>query len=90
MPTFVTCPLCLGVTGRARTAPEMRFAEVKPFDFSATTATVIPCLPCREYHGPGLVSVELRKSRVLELAHDEPAAVRHRDGLVLFADEVTR
>lgn len=64
----ITCPLCIGVTGRARTAPELRFAEPKPFTFNDTTVEVVPCEPCRENHGRGLVSVTLRKSRVIELA----------------------
>lgn len=83
-PMFVTCPLCISATGSARTRPEVRVAEVRPFTFASTTVEVIPCIACRADHGDGLVSVTLRKSRALELEVSSASIVKYRAGGVVF------
>jgi len=68
---LVTCPLCVTETAKA-----------KPFTFEATTVEVVPCETCRRRFA--VLTVEIRKSRALELTVPE-TAVQHRDGLVVFA-----
>jgi hypothetical protein len=80
------CPTCIEATGNARTAPELRYGECKPFDFSDTTVEIVPCQICRDR--TGILTVRLRKSRALELTWHEldqvGALLTHRDGLVAF------
>jgi hypothetical protein len=77
----IQCPLCIDKTGRARTAPESRYAKMLPFKFAATSVEVIPCRSCQDEKA--IVSVRITKSRALALAWDEPVAY-HAAGLVGF------
>jgi hypothetical protein len=80
--TFVTCPGLCGPTSCGQQVAAHGFGE-----FAATTITVEACdkLRAQGWTGPQLVE---RKSRADYLLPQQPAAWRHRDGLVSFVGVV--
>lgn len=68
---FVICPICS--TG---------VAEVVPWSFADTRATVVACDGCR---AAGVAAIEVKVSAVAAMETVEAGPVRHRDGMVVFA-----